>query len=64
MYDFCVETMHTAAQVKELLQNVPEKYEFSIEEVRDTLDEFCRGKLMLSEEGRYLSLAIPSNPNW
>jgi len=64
MYEFCVETMHTAAQVKEHLQSVPEKYEFSIEEVRDALDEFCRGKLMLSEAGRYLSLAIPSNPNW
>jgi ribosomal peptide maturation radical SAM protein 1 len=64
MYDFCVETMHTANQVREHLQSAPEGREFSLEEVRDALDEFCRARLMLSEEGRYFSLAIPSNPNW
>jgi len=64
MYDFCVETMHSVEQVTEHLRNAPEGYEFSTEEVRDTLDEFCRARLMLSEDGKYLSLAIPSNPNW
>jgi len=32
--------------------------------VQDAMAEFCQAGLMVSEEGRYLSLAIPSNPNW
>jgi ribosomal peptide maturation radical SAM protein 1 len=64
IYESCVETMHTARYVQEHLHNCPEAYDFSVEEIRDTLEEFCRGRLMLNEEGRYLSLAIPSNPNW
>jgi hypothetical protein len=32
--------------------------------VRDVMDEYCNNGLMLSEDDKYLSLAIPSNPNW
>jgi ribosomal peptide maturation radical SAM protein 1 len=64
IYEFCVETMQTPKHVAEYLRKTPERYEFSEEEVRDAMDEFCHARLMLSEEGRYLSLAIPSNPNW
>jgi ribosomal peptide maturation radical SAM protein 1 len=64
IYEFCVETMHTPKQVVEHLLQSPERYEFSEEDVRETLDEFCRGRLMVSEDDKYFSLAVPSNPNW
>lgn len=64
IYEFCVETMHTADQVVQHLRNSPEGYDYPVEEVREALDEFCRARLMVAEDGRYLSLAIPSNPNW
>jgi len=64
IYEFCVETMHTPRQVVDYLQQSPEKYDFSEEEVRDALNEYCSGRLMISEDDKYFSLAIPSNPNW
>lgn len=64
IYEFCVETMRTPRQVVEHLQLSPEKYDFSEEEVRDAMDEYCHGRLMISEDDKYFSLAIPSNPNW
>jgi ribosomal peptide maturation radical SAM protein 1 len=64
IYESCVETMQTAEKTTEHLRNAPQAYRFSIEEVRDAMDTFCRQRLMLSEDGKYLSLAIPSNPNW
>jgi ribosomal peptide maturation radical SAM protein 1 len=64
IYEFCVETMHTPKQVVEHIRQLPERYDFSEEDVRETLDEFCRGRLMVSEDNKYFSLAVPSNPNW
>ena len=64
MYEFCVETMHTPDQVVEYLRSLPQGCDYPVEEVREALDEYCRARLMLSEDGRYLSLALPSNPNW
>jgi hypothetical protein len=32
--------------------------------VRAALEEFCSLGLMLSEDGKYLSLALPVNQNW
>jgi ribosomal peptide maturation radical SAM protein 1 len=64
IYEFCSETPHTVPQVAEYLRNAPGGSETSLEEIRETMDEFCRGRLMLGENGKYLSLAIPSNPNW
>jgi ribosomal peptide maturation radical SAM protein 1 len=64
IYEFCVETFHTASQVAEYLKSAPEPADVPVEEVQDVLDEFCRGRLMASEDGKYFSLAIPSNPNW
>jgi ribosomal peptide maturation radical SAM protein 1 len=64
IYEFCVETMHTADQVVRHLRSSPEGYDYPVEEVGEALDEFCRAHLMLAEDGKYLSLAIPSNPNW
>jgi ribosomal peptide maturation radical SAM protein 1 len=64
IYEFCVETFHTAVQVAEYLNNIDLSDNTSIDEVRDVLDEFCRGRLMVTEDGKYFSLALPVNPNW
>jgi ribosomal peptide maturation radical SAM protein 1 len=64
IYEFCVETFHTAGQVAEYLRSMQEAIDLPLEEVQDVLDEFCRGRLMVSEDGKYFSLALPTNPNW
>jgi len=64
IYESCIETSHSVNHVVRCLRDSPEGYEFSHDEVREALDEFCRGRLMCSEDGNYFSLAIPSNPNW
>lgn len=33
-------------------------------DIKGTLEEFRKGGLMVGESDRYLSLAIPTNPNW
>jgi ribosomal peptide maturation radical SAM protein 1 len=65
IYEYCGDTMRTPPQVAAHLRQLDaDVYSYSAEEVRQALDEFCRAGLMLSEDGTYLSLAIPSNPNW
>jgi hypothetical protein len=56
--------MRTPRQVVEHLRQSPGKYDYSEEDVRDAMDEYCDGRLMISEDDKYFSLAIPSNPNW
>jgi hypothetical protein len=57
-YEHCSETMRTAPQVAERLADYP------VGDVQQALDDFCRHGLMLHEDGRYLALALPTNPNW
>ena len=64
IYEFCVETAHSPRQVIEHLQQSPQGYDFTEQDVRDALDEYCLAQLMLTEDDKYFSLAIPSNPNW
>lgn len=64
IYESCIETMHSVDHVVRCLRDSPEGYDFAHEEVREAMDEFCHGRLMCTDDGKYLSLAIPSNPNW
>jgi ribosomal peptide maturation radical SAM protein 1 len=64
IYEYCVETMRTPRQVVQYLRELPEKYDFDEREVREAMDEYCGAALMISEDGKYFSLAVPSNPNW
>jgi ribosomal peptide maturation radical SAM protein 1 len=64
IYEFCTETIQTPSHVAEYLQKLSPEYDYSADEIRDSLDEFCGARLMLREEGRYFGLALPSNPNW
>lgn len=59
IYSACDETMRTPKGVAAELDG-----RLSEAEVRTVLDEFCRLGLMVSEADRYLSLAVPANPNW
>jgi ribosomal peptide maturation radical SAM protein 1 len=64
IYEFCSETMHTVSQVVEYLKTSPEKYDYSDADVQWALEEFCKRGFMLQEDEKYLSLALPINPNW
>jgi ribosomal peptide maturation radical SAM protein 1 len=64
MYEYCGETMRTIPHVVEDLQVALGWSRFAEADVRTALEEFCRLGLMLSEDGKYLSLAVPVNPNW
>lgn len=64
IYEFCSETMRTVPQVVEYLDAHSEADHFGDDHVREALDEYCRLGLMVSEESKYFSLALPVNPNW
>ncbi len=62
IYEACGETDCTVNSLKQQLEEAgaPE----TPGRIQDALDEFCELGLMLHENGRYLSLALPVNPNW
>jgi ribosomal peptide maturation radical SAM protein 1 len=64
IYQYCCETMRTPAQLADYLLGLSPDHQFEVDDLRDALDEFCRAGLMLGEDDKYLSLALPSNPNW
>jgi ribosomal peptide maturation radical SAM protein 1 len=64
IYEACSETMHTVPHMVDYLRKPQHEYDCSPEEVRDAMDELCRGRLMLRENDSYLSLALPANPGW
>ncbi len=63
VYEFCGETDRTPRGVRRHLR---EAGEASVKEteVKAVLDRFCELGLMARDEDRYLSLAMPVNPNW
>jgi radical SAM superfamily enzyme YgiQ (UPF0313 family) len=64
MYEYCSETMQTSTTVVEFLETALGWPRFTRDDVQRALEEFCRLGLMLTEDGKYLSLALPVNPNW
>ena len=64
IYEYCSDNMQTCATVVEFLKTAFGWPRFSNGDVQRTLEEFCRLGLMLTENGKYLSLALPVNPNW
>lgn len=64
MYQYCCETMRSSAQVAGHLLELSDANQFELDDLRDVLDLFCSAGLMLGEDDKYLSLALPSNPNW
>ncbi|MRW93287.1 RiPP maturation radical SAM protein 1 [Duganella sp. FT80W] len=64
IYTYCSETMRSPAQVADHLLTLSDDNQFELADIRDALDEFCGAGLMLGEDDKYLSLALPANPNW
>ncbi|HYA99187.1 MAG TPA: hypothetical protein VED37_03110, partial [Ktedonobacteraceae bacterium] len=64
MYEYCSETMQTSRAVVDFLETALGWPRFTCDDVQRALEEFCRLGLMLTEDGKYLSLALPVNPNW
>lgn len=62
VYELCGDTDHTAAKVTSLLREDGVAAEAG--EVEEALERFCELALMVGENGRYLSLALPVNGNW
>lgn len=63
IYDFCNETDRTTEAIREHLRST-EGGDISAAEVSACLDDLCAPSLMLEEDGHFLSLALPVNPNW
>ena len=63
IYELCSPTALSPEQVRQRLLELHHE-EFTVDELREAMDEFCNSQLMLTENNLYLSLAIPKNPNW
>jgi hypothetical protein len=64
IYSECDESMRTPKGVWSAMASDGRLPDVSESDVREILDELCRLGLMVGEDERYLSLAIPANPNW
>jgi ribosomal peptide maturation radical SAM protein 1 len=64
IYSACDESMLTPKGVCKAMTSDGRPPKVSENDVREILNEFCRLGLMVGENDRYLSLAIPANPNW
>jgi hypothetical protein len=64
LYEYCSETMRTAGQARDHLSEVFDGANLSLDEVSWGLAQYCERKLMVEENGKYLGLAVPANPNW
>ena len=63
VYEACGDTYHTAARVTAALRE-EHGGDIGAGEVEESLNRFCELGLMVQEDGRYLSLALPVNANW
>jgi ribosomal peptide maturation radical SAM protein 1 len=61
-YDVCGDTAHTAAKVREVVAG--RGHDVDVERVTTFLDGCCQAGIMISDEGKYLGLALPENPGW
>ncbi|MBD0329160.1 MAG: RiPP maturation radical SAM protein 1 [Thermoleophilia bacterium] len=61
-YELCGDTFHSAARVAAVLSDGGAAVGRG--EVEEALERFCELGLMVTEDGNYLSLALPVNPNW
>ncbi|WP_433653435.1 RiPP maturation radical SAM C-methyltransferase [Micromonospora zamorensis] len=61
-YDACGDTARTPGKVRERL--AADGFEVDTDRVARFLDGCCRTGIMISDEGKYLGLALPENPGW
>lgn len=63
VYEYCGESDRSVPAIRKHLAETAGA-EASDDEVLESLQKFCDLGLMLTENGRYLSLALPVNKNW
>ncbi|HEY9402814.1 MAG TPA: RiPP maturation radical SAM C-methyltransferase [Pyrinomonadaceae bacterium] len=63
IYEFCGETHHSVEIIRKKLREA-DGDNATTAEVASVLERFCELGLMLEEDGSFLSLALPVNPNW
>ena len=64
IYEYCSEEPRTTSQMIEYLLSTSQEPSYPEQKVQEGLNKFCQAGLMLHEDGKYLSLAVPMNPNW
>lgn len=64
IYEACSDAIMTPAQLAAHLETLPDGGSYPEEQIKEALEEFCKLGLMVKEDGKYLSLALPANPNW
>ncbi|MDA0167435.1 RiPP maturation radical SAM C-methyltransferase, partial [Solirubrobacter ginsenosidimutans] len=58
-YEYCTDTMRTPTQIATHLNHT-----VTPDEIRQAFTHPCQHRFMLTENDRYLALALPTNPNW
>jgi ribosomal peptide maturation radical SAM protein 1 len=61
-YEYCGDKQHTAARVHEHL--AAQGHDLTEQRVAAFLDQCVTERLMVGENGKYFSLALPQNENW
>jgi ribosomal peptide maturation radical SAM protein 1 len=61
-YEACGDTARSCKRIHQTL--LDRGFDLSLTEVTEFLDECCLTGVMVSEDGKYLSLALPENPGW
>lgn len=61
-YGLCGDKPHSADHIRTALES--DGHRVTTPEVAALLDRCCRSGVMVTEDGHYLSLAIPENPGW
>jgi ribosomal peptide maturation radical SAM protein 1 len=61
-YEECGDTARSCKRIHQTL--LDRGFDLSLAEVTAFLDECCHSGVMVSEDDKYLSLALPENPGW
>lgn len=63
VYESCSDTYRTAAAAAQVVAGA-DGVTIDTQMISEALERFCELGLMVQEDGKYLSLALPVNPNW
>ncbi len=64
IYEFCGETDRSLESIYSHLQEAGGGESMQQDRVRSALETFCDKGLMVQDEGRFFSLALPATPHW
>jgi hypothetical protein len=64
LYELCGESWRTPADLRRACENGAQAFSIPEDRARRLLGELCEMGLMIEEDERFLSLALPVNANW